>query len=74
MSRFRKIEMSGFHPGILAGSLPNCGAGHVSWCTGDIEHARTRPSEGDPGRGGDGTEDLTVDGSRNPPVAVAPDI
>ena len=75
MSCFSKIQMSCFAADAMLGvSGLIAGARHACSRTGDTEHARTRPSEGDPGRGGDGTEDLTVDGSRNPPVAVAPDI
>jgi hypothetical protein len=49
MSAFSHLEMSCFGLGMLAGSLRDYGAGHACSHTGDIEHARTRPSEGHPG-------------------------
>ncbi|MGF6995485.1 hypothetical protein P3T25_003853 [Paraburkholderia sp. GAS32] len=49
MSCSSHLEMSCFGLGMLAGSPRDYGAGHASSCTGDIEHARTRPSEGHPG-------------------------
>ncbi|CAG9191760.1 hypothetical protein BVI1335_110052 [Burkholderia vietnamiensis] len=42
--------------GKLAGSPSDHGAGDAPNSSGDIEHARTRPSEGNPGRGGFGAE------------------
>src|ERR1044072_559913 len=56
MSRSSHLEMSCSALGMLDGSPRDYGAGHASSDTGDIEHARTRPSEDDPVRGGHGTE------------------
>ncbi|MEN8505187.1 MULTISPECIES: hypothetical protein, partial [Paraburkholderia] len=45
MSRSSHLEMSCSALGMLAGSPRDYGAGHASSDTGDIEHARTRPTE-----------------------------
>jgi hypothetical protein len=59
MSCSSHLEMSCSGLGMLAGSLRDYGAGHASSDTGDIEHARTRPTEGDPGCGGHRSETWT---------------
>ncbi|AIT19858.1 putative integrase, catalytic region [Burkholderia thailandensis Phuket 4W-1] len=56
MSCSSYLEMSRLDLGKLAGSPSDHGAGDAPNSSGDIEHARTRPSEGNPGRSGFGSE------------------
>lgn len=56
MSCSSHLEMSRLGLGKLAGSPSDHGAGDAPNSTGDIEHARTRPSEGNPGCSGFGPE------------------
>ena len=60
MSCSSHLEMSCFGLGMLAGSLRDYGAGHACSCTGDIEHARTRPFEDHRGGRPASPDDRTV--------------